>query len=59
MIVGYARTSTEAQNLDAQLAALKAYGYEPIQTEQKRGTSRILPTNIKRRLSVSLDLSLF
>lgn len=40
MIVGYARTSTEAQNLDAQITALKAYGCEPIRTEQKSGTTR-------------------
>ncbi len=37
--IGYARTSTTDQNLDAQIAALKASGCSMIRTEQKSGTS--------------------
>lgn len=36
--IGYARTSTTDQNLDAQIAALEAAGCTMIRTEQKSGT---------------------
>jgi DNA invertase Pin-like site-specific DNA recombinase len=39
--LGYARTSTVDQNLDAQLAALRAAGCDVIRTEQKTGTSLV------------------
>lgn len=37
--IGYARTSTVEQNLDAQIEALRAVGCGMIRTEQKSGTS--------------------
>jgi len=37
--IGYARTSTVDQNLDAQIAALKAAGCGMVRTEQKSGAS--------------------
>ncbi len=37
--IGYARTSTPDQNLDAQIEALKTAGCEMIRTEQKSGTT--------------------
>ena len=37
--IGYARTSTTDQNLDAQIAALKAAGCNMVRTEQKSGAS--------------------
>jgi DNA invertase Pin-like site-specific DNA recombinase len=37
--IGYARTSTIDQNLDAQIAALKDAGCGMVRTEQKSGTS--------------------
>lgn len=37
--IGYARTSTTDQNLDAQIAALQAAGCGMIRTEQKSGAS--------------------
>jgi len=37
---GYARTSTEAQNLDAQLKALSSYGCDVIRSEKVSGSSR-------------------
>lgn len=37
--IGYARTSTTDQNLDAQIAALKAAGCGMVRTEQKSGAS--------------------
>ena len=37
--IGYARTSTVEQNLDAQIAALKAAGCGMVRTEQKSGAS--------------------
>lgn len=37
--IGYARTSTVEQNLDAQIAALKAVGCGMVRTEQKSGAS--------------------
>lgn len=37
--IGYARTSTAEQNLDVQVAALKAAGCGMIRTEQKSGAS--------------------
>lgn len=37
--IGYARTSTTDQNLDAQIAALKAVGCSVIRKEQKSGST--------------------
>ena len=37
--IGYARTSTVEQNLDAQIAALKVAGCDMVRTEQKSGAS--------------------
>lgn len=37
--IGYARTSTVEQNLDTQIAALKAAGCSMVRTEQKSGAS--------------------
>jgi DNA invertase Pin-like site-specific DNA recombinase len=37
--IGYARTSTADQNLDARIAALKAAGCGMVRTEQKSGDS--------------------
>jgi DNA invertase Pin-like site-specific DNA recombinase len=37
--IGYARTSTTGQNLDAQITALRAAGCGMVRTEQKTGTS--------------------
>lgn len=37
--IGYARTSTTEQNLDAQVSALRAAGCGMVRTEQKSGTS--------------------
>ena len=40
---GYARVSTEAQNLDRQLDALKKYGVDKIYNEKMTGTKRDRP----------------
>ena len=37
--IGYARTSTTDQNLDAQIEALKTAGCGMVRTEQKSGAS--------------------
>ena len=37
--IGYARTSTSDQNLDAQITALKSAGCGMVRTEQKSGTT--------------------
>jgi DNA invertase Pin-like site-specific DNA recombinase len=42
-IFGYARVSTEAQNLDRQLDALKKYGVDHIYNEKMTGTKRDRP----------------
>lgn len=42
-IFGYARVSTESQNLDRQLDALKKYGVDQIYNEKMTGTKRERP----------------
>ena len=42
-IFGYARVSTEAQNLDRQIDALKKYGVDMIYNEKMSGTKRDRP----------------
>lgn len=42
-IFGYARVSTEAQNLDRQLDALKKYGVDTIYNEKMTGTKKDRP----------------
>lgn len=42
-IFGYARVSTEAQNLDRQLDALQSYGVQQIYNEKMTGTRRDRP----------------
>lgn len=49
--IGYARTSTVEQNLDAQIAALEAAGCTMIRTEQKSGAL----LDDRRELSTILD----
>jgi DNA invertase Pin-like site-specific DNA recombinase len=43
MILGYARVSTEDQNLDAQIAALEAAGAERIYSEKLSGSKMVRP----------------
>ena len=43
MIYGYARVSTEAQDLTSQLAQLKAAGYEKVFREKLIGTNADRP----------------
>ena len=52
-IFGYARVSTEAQNLDRQLDALKKYGVDVIYNEKMTGTKRDRPelTKLLDRIS--------
>jgi DNA invertase Pin-like site-specific DNA recombinase len=42
-VLGYARVSTETQNLDRQLDALKKYGVDEIYNEKMTGTKRDRP----------------
>ena len=42
-ILGYARVSTKAQNLDRQLDALKEYGADIIYNEKMTGTKKDRP----------------
>ena len=49
MIIGYARVSTEQQNLDAQLDALEAAGVEKIYSEKITGKTKERP-ELKRML---------
>jgi DNA invertase Pin-like site-specific DNA recombinase len=51
MNVGYARVSTTDQDLDIQLAALKAAGCEPIRAEKRSGTSTAGREELKTILS--------
>ena len=46
-IFGYARVSTEAQNLDRQIDALKKYGVDMIYNEKMTGTKRDRPELVK------------
>ena len=49
--IGYARTLTVEQNLDAQIAALEAAGCSMVRTEQKSGAS----LDDRRELNTILD----
>lgn len=53
-VFGYARVSTESQNLDRQLDALKKYGVDHIYNEKMTGTKKDRPelTKLLDRLSV-------
>ena len=46
-IFGYARVSTESQNLDRQLDALEKYGVEMIYNEKMTGTKKDRPELLK------------
>ena len=46
-ILGYARVSTESQNLDRQLDALEKYGVEMIYNEKMTGTKKDRPELLK------------
>ena len=43
MILGYARVSTDSQNLDRQLDALKKYGIDKLYCEKMSGTKKSRP----------------
>lgn len=43
MILGYARVSTDTQNLDRQLDALKRYGIDKLYCEKISGTKKNRP----------------
>ena len=43
MVFGYARVSTDAQNLDRQLDALKKYGIDKLYCEKMSGTKKSRP----------------
>lgn len=50
MIIGYARVSTEQQNLDRQIDALNQYGVDELFTEKMTGTKKDRPELDKVRL---------
>lgn len=59
-ILGYARVSTKAQNLDRQLDALKEYGADIIYNEKMTGTKKDRPELAKLidRMTEGIRLSL-
>jgi DNA invertase Pin-like site-specific DNA recombinase len=52
-VIGYARVSAKDQNLDIQLAALKAAGADIIRAEKQSGAS----TEVRTELQTVLDFS--
>lgn len=50
MVIGYARVSTEQQNLDRQIDALNQYGVEILFTEKMTGTKKDRPELDKAKL---------
>lgn len=59
-IFGYARVSTEQQNLDRQLDALKKYGVDMIYNEKMTGTKRDRPELAKLvdRITVGMVINM-
>lgn len=55
MKIGYARVSTEAQSLDRQIDAIKAFGVEEIFTEKMTGTKAVRPELDKVLLKARQD----
>ena len=55
MKIGYARVSTEQQNLDRQIDALNNYGVEELYTEKMTGTKANRPELDKVKLRARKD----
>ena len=51
MVIGYARVSTEQQNLDRQIGALTQYGVDTLFTEKMTGTKKDRPELAKVKLT--------